>query len=340
MLLIVLGHFIWHGFKQTPLTSEFPLTPIGGMNYVTMELLWIICCIGVDSFVLITGYFMIDRSEMRWGGAIKTLALTLFYSLGFLALFALAGGDIQRGELTKSLFPIHEEHYWFVTHYMGLLFLAPFFAKVAMVLDKRQYQWLLAVLLVMSSVYLYGTVYLRNMHLGFFVFCFFVGGYIRKFSVPVWWKRHAGWVVMAVWIALFVLGTCVNVLTVLKNGTCVFHLLSTENNGLVFFLALSVFVWFITRNGKSMLLIRLSKLAPYTFGVYLIHENVFVKQHVWSYAMDHYDATVLMLPQCLLWGIGVFCCCACLDFVRSTLFSWTGIDKMIRSIGSNHKNIV
>lgn len=299
-----------------------------------MELLWLIASIGVDCFVMITGYFMIEKTEMRWRGVLKTWVQTLFYTAGIFVIGVAAFQQSSSSDLVlKAFLPIHHETYWFVTHYIALLFLAPFFARVASGLTQRQYLWLLGVLFVFCFTYLYGTVYLRNMHLGLFVFLFFVAGYLRKYGVPKWWKRHTGWMVLGVWALLFAAATSVNLLHYWQTGDANFKLYATENNGPVFFLALAIFVWFVCHKPFTSNVMRwTARLGSYTFGVYLIHQHFFVNDPLWTFVANTYTMQMPMLVHCLLWSAVVFAVCALIDMLRARLFSILHIDNALDAL--------
>lgn len=334
MFLIVTIHYIWMGVKEAMDPSVFNVRSsiMGGINYVTMEFLFLMASIGVDCFVMITGYFMIDNTEMRWRGVLKTWTQTLFYSVAiFLIGTAAFGQTVSTDHVLAAFLPIHEETYWFVTHYIGLLFVAPFLARLACLLTQRQYQWLLGVLFVFSFTYFYGVVYLRDYHLGLFVFLFFVAGYIRKYSVPEWWKQHTGWVVLALWLLLFMAGTAVNVLRYWPTG--IFKPYASENNGPVFFLALSVFVWFVYhKQFTSRLLKTMARLGPYTFGVYLIHQHFFINDPLWEFVANTYTMRTPMVLHGLLWSALIFFACVLIDMLRAQLFKFLRIDHLLDSL--------
>lgn len=299
-----------------------------------MELLWVIACIGVDCFVMLTGYFMINKTEMRWRGVVKTWLQTLFYSVGITAVAFMAFDvPVPSTDVLKSILPIHQTTYWFVTQYLALLFLTPFFARLACTLDKRQYEWLLVVLFIFAFTLLYGTVYLKNMHLGFMVFVFFVAGYVRRYGVPGWWRRHAGLIVLVLWMGLAAMATVVNLWRWMHGGSSNFELLCTENNGPVFFLALAVFVWFtVQKPWTSRLPNAIARLGKYTFGVYLIHQHFFVDKPLWTVAMNTYSKECPMILHCLLWSTLVFLACIGIDAIRAYLFRITGIDTLVERV--------
>jgi len=55
MFLIIVSHYIYHGLKNSPNHINDDITTVmGEANYVTMEFLWIISCIAVNCYVMIT----------------------------------------------------------------------------------------------------------------------------------------------------------------------------------------------------------------------------------------------------------------------------------------------
>lgn len=335
MFLIVGGHYIWLALKNVMAPSILNVKSImGGVNYVTIDLFFLMTGIGVDCFVMITGYFMIENTEMRWRGMLKTWVLTLFYAIVIYLVGIIAFGQpASTDSVLLVFFPIHQEAYWFVTLYIGLLFFAPFLARLANILTQRQYQWLLCVLFVFSFSYLYGRVYMRDIQMLLFVFLFFVAGYIRKYSVPEWWKRNAGCVVLVVWILLFIAGTGVNVLRYLNTGNANFKPYATESNGPVFFLALSIFVWFVYHKPFSNRLLKMTAhLGTYTFGVYLIHQHFFISAPLWAYVANTYTMRMPVVLHCLLWTAIVFIACVFLDMWRSLFFRIIHIDNILDTL--------
>ena len=80
MFFIVTQHYVYWGLKPSewyhfmPMNSSFDI-----FNYISMEALYIISVIGVDCFVMITGYFLIDRLSFRWKGMMNVWLQTFVY---------------------------------------------------------------------------------------------------------------------------------------------------------------------------------------------------------------------------------------------------------------------
>ena len=121
---------------------------------------------------MITGYFCIDKTDFRWRGIVDIYCTTLFYSVAFLLLAFILDKEVTKRTLLLSIMPIRQELYWFVSSYIGLMMVAPFFARFASLINKRQYKILLGTLFVISFEYLYGCLYAGFKSILFFSFLF------------------------------------------------------------------------------------------------------------------------------------------------------------------------
>lgn len=272
----------------------------------------------------ITGYFCINKTEFRWNGIIKTIIATLFYSIAFLALAWLLGKDVTKSTILNAFFPIHQEQYWFVTTYVGLMLIAPFLARVATVLNKKQYQILLVLLFVLSFEYLYGRVYAGLRSILFFSFLFFVAGYVKLYGVPQKWKENKGVIVLLIWFVLFGIATLTNIVFCPKEQ---FLLRSSSNDSMILFLSVAVFVYFAYTDIRSKLLVALSKISPYVFAVYLIHDNPFFRKDLWTAVIP--EQTILPVAfHCIFVALIIFFIGVGIDYIRQQLFKVVGINNL------------
>ena len=212
MFLIVIMHYIFCGLKHNPFHQYYDLGSIsGGVNYLTMEPLYLLSQVAVNCYVMISGFFLIDRNQYRWKGILMTIVNTMFYSLVFLFLAKASGTGVTNVELAKSIFPIHQWGYWFVTTYVGLLLVAPLLSRIASSLNKRQYQFVLCTLFILNFQYLYGTVYAGHRTIMFFGFLFLLAGYMRLHGIPKWILHWKVYLFILIWGLLFLFATTVNI---------------------------------------------------------------------------------------------------------------------------------
>jgi len=156
-------------------------------NFYITYLLESAFIVGVNCFVLITGYFMIEKKSMSMNRVIELLIIMLFYALVFY-LFSLSIGLIQWNakELLKTMTPFfYDNRRWFIKTYIILYMLSPFLNIVINTLDQKNYKILLCILLILFSVwpsffpgapsndYGYGIIT--------FVILYAIGGWLRKY---------------------------------------------------------------------------------------------------------------------------------------------------------------
>ena len=330
MFLIVMSHYMFHGLKENNLHSIYDMSSISGwVDYFTMEPLWILSCVAVNCYVMITGYFLIDKPVFRWGRMMKTWVQTLFYSV-VLLLFGIFLLKEQPLSWFQVFTPIYSNIYWFVTTYVGLLLVAPLLSIVATSISKNLYGLLLVVYFVFTFEFLYGKVYSGFATLTWFSYLFFFAGYIKLYGLPEWIVQHRKTLFLAIWGILFAFATGLNYV----KSRDTFMLMSTAYNGPIFFLSISFFVLFTYKEEKNRqfwggyVLNAISALAPYTFGVYLIHEHPSVSAFLWKDIIPietNMPIVIYMLGSVLT----IYVCCLCIDYIRSICFKAVGINKLV-----------
>lgn len=108
--------------------------------------------IGVVIFLLITGYFSINKNFSF--KKVFILWLQIFcYSVGFMLVFRLTGIEKwSKVDTLKTFFPLAYNQYWFITAYLYLLLLIPFINKFLNSLTKENYNKVLVVLTIIFVV--------------------------------------------------------------------------------------------------------------------------------------------------------------------------------------------
>ena len=116
-------------------------SPVGALVWSVLEILKLMALPSVNCYILITGYFMIDRTELRLKGIWKVWSTTWFYAVGiYLLCVLLSIVPFEGKELLRHATPLLSNDYWFVTSYLILSLLAPFIAWALQRASKRQYQ--------------------------------------------------------------------------------------------------------------------------------------------------------------------------------------------------------
>ena len=327
------GGFPWGTRQNWTLTShEFYdiSNSMGMINYVSMESTWIVACIGVNIFVLISGYFLSDNSYLRIQGGILIWFETIFYSLfGFILALLINHHPFSISEFLSFAEPIHSRKYWFVTVYLGLILIAPFLSKLLTSLTRKQYCYLLAVTSLMSFQFLLSKWYAGEHHINWFIFLFFVSGYLKRFGVPIWIRKNIGKIVFVLFLCLFTCGLAYNIL----NNGMRFNLVSTANDGFIFFLSVSIFIWFLQRDMDTWIIRKIVLLAPYCLGIYLIHEHPLLGEELWLWIIpENYNVPIIL--HAMMYCILIFIVCSSIDYFRRLIFRLLKINRMVKYIAS------
>lgn len=331
MLLIIVSHYIYNGIRQNPLFCHFDISSTNDVvNYASLQFVSLFASTGVNCFVLITGYFLIDSTKIR-GGIFKIWFQVAFYSLAIsLIISQVFNKSIPLIEYIDSISPIPTTRYWFVAKYIGLVLLSPFLAKLAMHLTAKQHFYMLIVMLIMFFKYPFGETFATGMSLCWFIFLFFTGGYIKKYGIHPWIKKHAILLTFVAAICFFCVHASSNLLNHIRTGA-EFTIKSTANNDLTFILSLLIFICFTQMKCDNKCLRQLNKLAPYTFGIYLCHEHPLIRPVIWGNVMpDSFSYPIII--HCIFISAALFMVCAGIDYIREIIFKISGINNLEKKL--------
>lgn len=327
MCMIIAMHYITKGMDIDKLSVN--REPMNLMFW----LLYAFCTVAVNVYVLISGYFMVD-STWRIGKVLRLWAEVLFYSI--LVPFVLAAVGVIDAEaldfatIQQIILPVEYEHYWFATAYIMMYLLSPVLAIAVKNLSKKQLQGVIVALLCVFGGFKSVNPYLipwdkYGCDCIWFICLFLVAGYIRMYGLPFADKKglclgiYAGLSVLTFGIAyvssLVVSATgkfeyymdmtyCYNYVTVFAAGVCLFCGFMKIN---------------ITGNKAKKII---NRLAGYTFGVYLLHENIAVRQ-LWPkwLGIENADGKWWQVIHMLFCIAVVFLAGIIVDALRSVIFT-------------------
>lgn len=329
MLMIITLHYLVKGGIAAP--APF----MAGENPVS-ALAWLIeafCIVAVNCYVLISGYFCVE-SVWKPGRVASLFAQVLFYSL-LIPVVLLLSGAVSASELGAYdwigfLFPLGTEHYWFATAYVVLYLFAPFLAAGLEKMKKRELQILLAFLLAFFS--LEKTVLPMLLatdrygyDFGWFLCLFLLAGYIRKYGIR-WLEKQshavAGYLTACLWTWLLALFSN----TLGANGNAAFtyyaDMLYSYNHLLCLAGAVSLFYVFKNMEfSEGRFAAAARRLAPCTFGVYLLHEHILVRYEWMKWlGVQRAAGSFLFVPHMVGCVLLIYVVGTVADAVRAWLF--------------------
>ena len=329
MFMIITLHYLVKGWVATPFPFAAKENPIG----VFAWLIEAFCIVAVNCYVLISGYFLVE-SVWKPGRVCSLLLQVLFYSLLIPVCLLLAGvvsvGDLDIYNWICFVIPLGTEHYWFATAYLVMYLFGPFLSVGIKKMKKRNLQIFMALLLVFFSlektvlpVYLATDRY--GYDFGWFLCLFVVAGYIRLYGIP-WLEKqsHAvgAYVLSCLLIWLFAL--CSNTIgSEIETFVHYANMLYTYNHLLCLTGAVSLFYVFKNlRIGEGRFAGAVRKLAPYTFGVYLLHEHILVRNEWMKWlGVEDVAESLLFVPHMILCVLAVYAAGTVADLVRAWVFA-------------------
>ena len=341
MLFIVMLHYL----KSVGDVLSFDISTGAGLfNYIASTFLFILFSTAVPCFVMITGFFLVNKTEFNIKRIEKTWLRAFFIVFAIYGVAYLYDHNVEH---LKDVFSVLYMGFregvslWFVDYYLGLIFISPFLAILVRNLSKRQYQLLLVVMIFINITVFgrFGTalgVVNNGYSLQYFVLLFLVGGYIRLYN-PFKKENHC---IIGI-IVFTVLQLLVMLVHSIVHEFGSFNQVNFVYSGLVFFVSVFVFIWVKNHSFSSILWKPFVRVAPYTFAVYLFHDNLYIRQLLWfsEFQPKKYIGSFSFIPLMLFIGILIFMIGVLIDFVWHLICKLINEEKLLTSFNSVVLNI-
>ncbi len=316
MLLIVAHHYVVNSGLMPIVTADFPSTK---STFLILFGCW--GKIGIDCFVLITGYFMCT-SHITLRKGLKLLLQVEFYKIVFFSIF-LASGYIELTPKTifKSIMPITGLNDGFVSCYIVFFCFIPFLNILIKGMTKKQHQVLIGLCLFAFSVLPQMFIPVSYSYVTWFMVVYFIAAYFRLY--PPHWSTSVKYTGLAT------LGCIVASLISVRGGAQLFCALgkspsyflfvADSNKPLAITTALCAFLFFKNLNiGYSKII---NTIAASAFGVLLIHANSdAMRQWLWKDTLGcagHYSGNIYL--HAIISVLVVYAICTFIDFIRIQL---------------------
>ena len=314
MLLIVAYHFAYHGEFSFPTDS------------ISINRLWFLFLLvggkfGVNIFVLISGYFLINVDRSKTQKVIKLWLEIFVYSVCIYCCFCILGFEVfNLKEFLFRLFPITSSEYlWFSCTYFVFYLIAPYIGVALKNFEKKQYiQFLLVFGILWCILPTFTGRSLQSNNLLWFIYLYAVAGYLRLFQ-PLKQIKAAKSILLSLFMIMISFASSVLFAflgirhSFFSNHTTFFYGMQSLP---IFFASIFLF------NGFTRIQIKYSRpinaIASTCFGVYLIHDNPLVRHYLWAvfFKVSSYQESNYLIPYSLLVVFLVFAGCSIIDFLR------------------------
>lgn len=353
MFLIIVGHFFVHGLRgegNGVMLSYDGKSVLDTVSFGIAQSLWVFSSIAVNLYVLISGYFLV-QSKAKWGKIPSIWMQTAFYSVCIYIVFAvvgLGGGIFGVKDFVSSVLVVRygavaDRTYWFVAQYIGLLALSPFLNRLVAGMTKVEYRTLIVILLLLDFSFgyvFYGNVYSGGQTLFHFISVYFIAGYIRHYQLfGTWSKRKLLGVCAIVIVAVVALDYMYCLAHCIKHQETFQLQLSSRYlnyNGIPLVLAVLVFCMVQRASIRDNRLVRfLVAIAPFSFGVYLMHDNIYVRGWLWRVVTSYVSFSPSNVVLCSLYvAASIYAVCTGIDMLRALVFRILRIEVLSGKITS------
>lgn len=270
----------------------------------------------VNCYGLISGYVGVN-AEVKYRSIIRLWLQVFCYCVGITLFFKVCGIPVGRKELLKAALPVINEQYWYFTGYFCLFFFTPFLNRmIKSAGEKGQLQMMFMLLLMFSFLQAIGgqIFYVNNGYsVWWLMILYLLGGCIHEISLL---KKTPWWI----WLCIYLVGA---VLVQSGDRSLMTYFSPAILLGSIALLALFSRFRFGNRGCKLI-----SKIAPLTFGVYLIHTHPLIFNNIiWnSFRFLGTLSPALLVLGVLACAAGIFIVCIGIDSVRNAVFKWIHIN--------------
>lgn len=308
--IIIIHHYFDH--------SQVNVASLSYFGKAWYYLCWSFGRCGVILFIMISGYFSCT-SRFNLKRLIMLWLEVLFYSvLIYIIFFATGQIEFSSDELIKNLFPIMWTRYWFATCYVALMIVSPLLNLIIKHLSRSRHFVTCVVGAVIYSVvptfFAQDFLYLNEFIT--FIFLYILAAYLRKYG-GLKIKIRTDILIIVITAAV----------TLLLRFLAIEGVFGEEYDSMrfselcsIFMLIISVACLEITAKSKPFTNKAINWISKSTFGVYLIHDNPYVRSPLWDKLFKVAEVSggnfVLFVLHTIGAVIAVYAVCSLVDALR------------------------
>lgn len=315
MLMIVTYHFSHHG------GFNFPINSIT-FNRLYYQFTKIFGELGNDVFVMLAGYFLINSEGVKILRLFNLWLRMFFYSVICFCVFSVCGSEtFSFAGLLKSMMPISYRLYWFPTVYLVLYVLHDWLNIFLNRLACEEYKKFLFTLFILWSII--PAVLPSNFQaskITDFIFLYSIAGYFK-----IWGKDFGSRKFILYGIIFIALNYLSAVIFDIIGLTVKFFAIKAEHfyyMTMPFTICASLCLLLGFRSLSIPHNRLINVIASATFGVYLIHENHFVRPFLWREVFRNatFQDSQYLIPYSIAVIMIVYISCTLIELVRSKIF--------------------
>lgn len=306
-------------------------------SYMLLKALEVLLSYGVNIFVIITGYFMIDRESVNIRKVVDLIWKIAFWGCAlFFASIWIGINTFRISGLVKSILPIIFGYRWFIKAYIILYLLIPYINRLIHSISKRQLEILIILLLILFSLW---PFCLPNPPIDDYGFGF--TNFIVIYIIAAYLKIYANQVSLLVCFTTFIICSFAIWGIVVSNFSLplfnTMRIMAIAHNSPIKLVAcFSLFLTFTkwTWNSKTI-----NTLASSAFAVYIIHGDFNIMDYVFTNMFDggKYQHDFEWFAHMSIVITLIYLGCFCMDFLANCIYKT--INAALDRISSANKLI-
>lgn len=297
----------------------------------------------VNSFILVSGYFLVN-SSFKMSKILKLNDAVIFYKIIIYIIFIFLGlASLDSISIIRNFFPLDLENYWFIRIYLIMYIFSPFYNIFLNNITKKTHKNILLVMFLLFSVIstitnqealVNNTVY-YGYSIVSFTFLYFIGAYFRKYPIENTYfgmkyskkLQQLAFIVLFFILALFNYSLHITSIQFLHHqgflsyiGNIIYTSFNQYDNPIVLIQSVAYFMIFYYMSFSSK---TVNTLSSTIFGIYLIHENLFLRENMYKlFNFPEFSTSKRVFVQIFAAAVVIFGICFAIDFLRQKLFKF------------------
>ena len=265
--------------------------------------------LGNSIFVLLTGYFSIDR-QVNWKRLFLLAVTMIFYAVIIAVIWKFNGWNVPHKKAV--LLPFFYGYNWFVACYLIFMLFVPFLNAAILKASSVQHLTIILLLFFINLIVpaFKGVNFMNDAPLFQFLLFYLIGAYLKRFKFQhTILNKQSTWIKTAV-VLLIIQIAAIAYTWIFKNDIWRYVNL--------FSACLAVTYFMIAKTNGTCCFPTVNKLAASVLGIYLIHDNELVRPYIWttifpnaSYLGSSYFVLFLLAKVCCVYAV-----CLLIDQIR------------------------
>lgn len=340
MFMIIIWHIFLYGVNMDTAAPNIKLF---------FDFFRSIMVVHVNSFILVSGYFLVN-SSFKMSKLIKLNDSVVFYKIIIYILFVYFGlATTDSISIIRNFFPLDLENYWFIRIYMIMYIFSPFYNSFINNISKNYHKKILIIMFIIFSLISSFTNQEATVNYtvsyGYsivsFTFLYFIGAYFRKYPIDdtYFGKKYSNslkklfFIIMFFILALFNYSMHITSIQFLYHenflayiGKIIYISFNQYDNPIVLFQSICYFFIFYYMSFSNKIINNISKTV---FGIYLIHENLFLRSNMYSlFNFPEFSVSKKVFIHIFIAALIIFILGFIIDYIRQILFNFISKLKM------------